>query len=307
MTAIAAAVFAHASADRDRAGLVASGLRKAYGARVVLDGIDLEVPPAQIVAVVGDNGAGKSTLLGALAGTVRHGGEARLDACRLSRLAPGRMAYLPQRPRLPAVATVADVLALFAALPGTRSSRITLPDGFLPPMSSPLGQLSGGQAQRVVLAATLLGAPELILLDEPLANLDDEAQQATIAMVATHRDAGATVLVASPAAIDLLGFADRVIRLAGGRIVDAGDTAASLGRMTMTLWVRIGPGNVEPAVPQDVTRARREGEWLVLEMPEADAVAVLGRLSAAGVAADRIRIGGPGDARRGSPTPGGAR
>lgn len=304
MNAGATTLAGFARAPGAASGLVARGLRKAYGTRVVLDAVDLEIPRGQIAAIVGDNGAGKSTLLGALAGTVRHEGAAQLDGCALPRLQPGRMVYLPQRPRLPGVATVADVVALFRALPGTLPDRVTPPNGFLPPLASPIGQLSGGQAQRVVLAATLMGAPEVILLDEPLANLDDEAQQAAIAMLEAHRDAGATVLVASPAAIDLLGFADRVVRLAAGRIVDAGDTAASLGRMTMTLWVRTGPGEIEPDLPAGVTGTRYEGDWLVLEVLEADAVAVLARLGAAGVAAGRIRIGGPGDTRRGSPTPG---
>ncbi|HET7727964.1 MAG TPA: ATP-binding cassette domain-containing protein [Candidatus Limnocylindrales bacterium] len=307
MSALATTAATIAVTRDGLAGLSVRGLRKSYGARVVLDGIDLDVAPGQIAAIVGENGAGKSTLLGALAGGIRHAGEGWLGGTPLGRLEPGRTAYMPQRPRLPAMATVADVLALFRGLPGAQPDRVAIPDGFLPPPASPVGQLSGGQAQRVVLAAMLLGAPELILLDEPLANLDEEAHEAVIAMLARHRDAGATVLVASPAAIDLLGFADRIVRLAAGRIVDAADTAASLARMTMTLWVRWRPGDDEPLVPAGVTRTRREGGWLVLEMPEAEAVAVLGRLSAAGIAPDRIRIGGPGEQRRGSPTPGAGR
>jgi ABC-type cobalamin transport system ATPase subunit len=85
-------------------------------------------------------------------------------------------AHLPQRLRLPPTATVADVLGLLRALAGGASDRLPLPDGFVPDGSRRIGELSGGQAQRVAVAGALMGRPDLLLLDEPLANLDDEAR-----------------------------------------------------------------------------------------------------------------------------------
>lgn len=193
------------------------GLGKRYGDRAALADADLALPGGVLVAVVGPNGAGKSTLLGCLAGVLRHDGAAILDG-RPIRPGDGRTAYLPQRLRLPSTATVDDVLRLFRSLAGDRPDRVAVPDGFVPDGARRIGELSGGQAQRVGLAAALTGAPDLILLDEPLANLDDEARAAATDLLRAHRSAGAIVLVASPASHDILGAADLAIRVEGGRL-----------------------------------------------------------------------------------------
>ncbi|MBF8289589.1 MAG: transporter related protein [Chloroflexi bacterium] len=207
--------------------LVVRGLGKRYGERVALDGVDLDLPGSTLLAVIGTNGAGKSTLLGCLAGILRHQGEAVLDG-RPVRPGDGRVAYLPQRLRLPATATIADVLSLLRALAGGAPDRFPLPEGFVPDGGRRIGELSGGQAQRVALAGVLMGAPDLILLDEPLANLDDAGRAIATALVRAHRDAGAMVLVASPAALDILTAADLAIRVADGRAAWLGPAAAAI-------------------------------------------------------------------------------
>jgi ABC-type multidrug transport system ATPase subunit len=212
------------------ARLVARGLGKSYGELMALDAVDLDLPGGVVVAVVGSNGAGKSTLLGCLAGILRHRGSAVLDG-RPIRPGEGRTAYLPQRLRLPATATVGDVQGLFRSLAGSTGDRVPAPDGFLPDPERRIGELSGGQAQRVALVGALVGAPDLILLDEPLANLDDAARETATALLEAHREAGAIVMIASPAAHDVLLVADVAIRVEGGRVSAPSSPAALLAAL----------------------------------------------------------------------------
>lgn len=215
--------FAAGSTDTGLAGpirLEVRGLGKRYGEHAALVDADLALPGGILVAVVGPNGAGKSTLLGCLAGVLRHEGSANLDGHPI-RPGEGRTAYLPQRLRLPATATVDDVLRLFRSLAGGRPDRIAVPDDFLPDGTRRIGELSGGQAQRVALTAALTGAPDLILLDEPLANLDDDARAAATDLLRAHRSDGAILLVASPATNDILAVADLAVRVERGRLVAA--------------------------------------------------------------------------------------
>ncbi len=214
--------------------LVVRGLGKRYGDQVALEDLDLDLPGSTLLAVVGANGAGKSTFLGSLAGILRHDGTASLDG-RQIRPGDRRITYLPQGLRLPAAATVADVLGLLRALAGGRPDRVPPPEGFVPEGSRRIGELSGGQAQRVALVGTLMGAPDLVLLDEPLANLDDEARAIATGLFRAHRDAGAMVLVASPAARDVLATADLAGRIDDGRLAALGPASALLASLGHSL------------------------------------------------------------------------
>ena len=286
-------------------GLVVHGLTKAYGRQRVLDALDLSIPPATLAAVVGSNGAGKSTLLGCIAGTLRHDGTIRYDGSPPSAI-PGQMAYLPQRIRLPGGATVGEVLALFRALAGPTPDRAAPPEGFVPAGQRRIAELSGGQAQRVALAGMLFGAPRLLLLDEPHANLDDPAKDSLRDMLAAHRDGGATILVASPAAFDLLAHADLVVRVEAGQVVYHGPAPAFLAGLPVTVWVDLGSNGSAADIADMadiglVTRTRIAGRWAAFECREQDVPMVLEALVARGVGIDRIRVAGPGSADNSAP------
>jgi ABC-type multidrug transport system ATPase subunit len=287
--------------------LVASGVSKSYGHQQVLREVDLSLAPASLVAVAGSNGVGKSTLLSCLAGTVRHQGSILLDGARVGRATRGRIAYLPQRLRLPASSSGAEVLRLFGAL-ARGTDRVPPPDGFLPDLRKPMGQLSGGQAQRVALAGVLKGQPDVVLLDEPFANLDDEARQQAHELLCAHRDAGATVLIASPTALDLLAMIDRVVLLEGGQVAFDGAPARYAGRLEMTLWVRpVDVATERLAAIEHVLRVRPEGDWLALECHEDRAIGILRDLETLGVPAGQVRLGGPVAEARVSASPGAPR
>lgn len=204
--------------------LETEGLTKAYGRHVVLEDVTLRVESGEIVALSGGNGAGKSTLLRCLAGLLPFEGRARVAGIAVDgRPAVRRLiGYVPQAVQLPEHATVAEVLAFFARLRGVAPAAQDLPDGFLPAPERPIGVCSGGQRQRVTLAVALLGAPRLLLLDEPVANLDEPGREAFWEALRTRARAGAAALVASPTPADLVGVAGRAVVLADGRVVHDG-------------------------------------------------------------------------------------
>jgi ABC-type multidrug transport system ATPase subunit len=203
--------------------LTVQDVSKAYGPVTVLDDVSFTLRPGTVTVLSGPNGAGKSTLLRCLAGTARHRGQAHVRGVALdgSPTAQALLAYVPQRVDLPEVATVGEVLALFARLRRT-TAVADVPDGFLPAADRRIGALSGGQRQRVVLAAATLGDPALLLLDEPAASLDNAGRAALWALVHARTQAGAAALVASPSPAELGAVADSELALDAGRVVHHG-------------------------------------------------------------------------------------
>jgi ABC-type multidrug transport system ATPase subunit len=198
-------------------GLVVSGLGKSWGSHPALSEITFDLPRGVVAGVTGSNGAGKSTLLRCLAGLTAHTGATQWRGRLLTDpVVRRRFAYLPQDVALPPTATVAEALALFARLRRTTPTDTNLPDDFTPPDDQPLGTLSGGQQQRVAIAAAFLGQPELLLLDEPDANLDPGGRGTLWQAVAGLTAAGSTVLVATPRRHD--HPFDVIVELDGGRV-----------------------------------------------------------------------------------------
>jgi ABC-type Mn2+/Zn2+ transport system ATPase subunit len=285
--------------------LIVRDLHVSYGPTQVLTGAALDLAGGSIGAVVGPNGIGKSSLLGAIVGAIRHSGSVTLDGTPVHRLPRGRVAYLPQRVRLPSRVAVGEVLDLFGHL-SSSTDRVELPDGFVPGLDRLVGELSGGQARRVALAATLSGAADLLVLDEPFANLDDEGRDTVVRLLGVHRDAGAAVLVASPTEVDLLTAVDSVLAVRDG-IVLAVPPGAFIGRLHVSLWLAAGTAGLEPIADlPHVERVRTEGAFVGLECREDRAVDLLRALVGRGIPADRIRIGGPDEPglRPSSPDPG---
>ncbi len=164
---------------------------KAYGPRVLLDGVSLGVSAGDRIGVVGRNGAGKTTLLAALVGA------ADLDSGRATRAREVRLGYLPQSVEL--TGSVRE--AVFGSLPEHEWASDARRRGVVAALLSgidahaALERLSGGERRRVALAALLLGSYDLLLLDEPTNHLDLEAirwlagylrEQAGAVLVVTH-------------------------------------------------------------------------------------------------------------------------
>lgn len=209
------------------------GLRKRFGERVVLDGIDLAVERGTILGYIGPNGAGKSTTVKILCGlTAEFEGEARvlgLDP-RADPLAVKRkIGYVPENPVLYELLTVAEFLLLVGRLHGLEDELVKRrATAFLEvfELSERLGAriqtLSKGMRQKVLLTSALLHDPELVLLDEPLSGLDVNATILVKELIRALAGAGKTVFYCSHVMDVVERVCDRIAILDGGKLVAQG-------------------------------------------------------------------------------------
>jgi zinc/manganese transport system ATP-binding protein len=213
--------------------LEVAGVGVSLSGRHILRGVDLTVAPGEFIGLIGSNGAGKTTLLRVVLGLQRPtSGSVTVGGKR-----PGRGAeavgYLPQKvaldPDIPLRAR--DVVALGLdgqkfGIPLASRRRTELVDEMLdavdatPFAEARIGLLSGGQQQRVLIAHALVSQPRLLLLDEPLANLDIRSAQEIVELLArVSRERNIAVLLSAHDLNPLLPVMDRIVYLAGGRAV----------------------------------------------------------------------------------------
>jgi zinc/manganese transport system ATP-binding protein len=219
--------------------LSVEGVSAALGGRPVLDDISFAIAPGEFTGLIGSNGAGKTTLfrviLGLAAGPTVSGRVLVAGAPR-SRRNP-QIGYVPQKfaldPDVPLRAR--DLVALgidghrlgFArGWAGARSQRRERVDemlsavGALDFADARVGELSGGEQQRVLIAHALISRPQLLLLDEPLANLDLRSAHEVVALVArVAAEQDVAVLISAHEINPLLPVMDRIVYLAGGHAV----------------------------------------------------------------------------------------
>lgn len=206
------------------------------GGRAVWRDATIRIPTDEFVAVIGPNGAGKSTLLRLLLGLLPPS-QGRVEVLgRSPRRGNAEVAYVPQRRSLDADLAVRgrDMVALGAdghrwgfPLPGASSRRkqalvaealdLVEATAFA---DRPIGQLSGGEQQRLLLAQALVGRPRLLLLDEPLASLDIRNQSAIARLIARlASQQRITALLVAHDVNPLLPLIQRVVCVAGGQVV----------------------------------------------------------------------------------------
>jgi heme exporter protein A len=208
---------------------------RAYGERVALAGVTLELPPGRTLAVFGANGAGKTTLLRILATLLRpHAGAASVLGCALPKQAwraRGRIGLLSHEPLLYRDLSARENLRFHGRLhdvPAARGEALLEAVGLARRADEPVRSLSRGMAQRVAICRAVLHEPELLLLDEPLANLDPGAAEAVAPLIG--RASGATRVLISHDAEAGLAEADLVLGLRAGRmalLAPAGEVKAA--------------------------------------------------------------------------------
>ena len=206
----------------DAAAIELDGLVRRYGERTALAGVSVAVPAGATLVVFGPNGAGKSTLLRVLATLLRpQGGTARVLGEELPGGAwkvRGRIGLLGHEPLLHRDLSARENLRFHARLHGVAFERIdVLLDqvGLRLRGDEPIRELSRGMVQRVAACRTVLHEPDVLLLDEPTANLDPAAADALEPLVG--RTSGRTRVVTSHDPARGLAEADVVLGLRGGR------------------------------------------------------------------------------------------
>jgi zinc/manganese transport system ATP-binding protein len=210
------------------------------GGRPVWSGVDLSVGQGEFVAVLGPNGSGKSTLIHVVLGLLKlsEGSATVLDA--RPGAANARIGYLPQRRGFDASTRVRGVDLVRLGLDGTRwgfplpaalsaagrAARSRVDEtielvGASAYARRPVGELSGGEQQRLLIAQALVRKPRILLLDEPLDSLDLPNQAAIAALVQRIcREEGVTVLLVAHDVNPILPYLDRVVYFARGRGVE---------------------------------------------------------------------------------------
>ncbi len=254
----------------DRAGLTVR-----YGDTVAVDGLDLTVPAGQTVALLGPNGAGKSTAVNAVlgllrpdAGRIRVLGRTPLDAIRA-----GWVGAMLQHGGLPGEARVSEVIDLVGRSFPTRwpLEDLVATAGIDGVLARPVDALSGGQRQRVLLALALAGEPPLLLLDEPTSAMDVEGRRTFWTTMRGLAGRGHTVVFATHHLAEADAVADRVVVVAGGRVVADGSAAQlKAGATTRRISFTAAPGRVVDALPA-VRSSSRQGSTVTLTTGDAEA------------------------------------
>lgn len=194
-----------------------NGLAKTYGATKALDGVDLHVAAGSVYGLVGPNGAGKTTLLGVLSGLrAATAGSMEIDT--------ERIAVLPDTPHFDPWLTGREVVDLARVL-GSNSSRavdeLLELSGIADAADRAVGGYSRGMLQRLGLAATLVGDPDLVLLDEPCSALDPLGRREVLDLIAKLRGE-ATVVFSSHILADVQEVCDTVGILRQGNLIFEG-------------------------------------------------------------------------------------
>jgi len=205
------------------------GLSRAFGGKIVVDGVDIDVRPGRVTGFVGGNGAGKTTtmrmILGVLAPTA---GEVWWDGRPITAEQRRRIGYMPEErglyPRLPILDQLVYLARLYDLTPAdgrARGEELLAHFGLQDRTGDLLDSLSLGNQQRVQIAAALIHRPEALVLDEPFSGLDPVAVDQMIELL--QREAGDKPLLFSSHQLDLVErLCDDLVILSAGRVVAAG-------------------------------------------------------------------------------------
>ena len=250
-------------------------LQKHYRKKVVLDGVNLDIPAGSVVGLLGKNGEGKTTLIKCALGLIAPtGGRSELlgeNSWTLSAQTKARIGYVPQVVQLYPWLKVRQAIDYFAAFYPKWNERLVadLLREFEVDPNQRVGVLSVGTLQKVAIILALAHEPELLILDEPAASLDPAARRDFLkALVDIAVDGRRTILFSTHITSDLERVADRVAILRGGKIVYDGELAdlkEQVKRLRITARAPIAPGFTIPGG----FRSRIEGNEALISVREA--------------------------------------
>jgi lipopolysaccharide export system ATP-binding protein len=213
--------------------LKARGLVKTYGRRRVVDGVDFEVHPGEIVGLLGPNGAGKTTsfritcgMIDADAGTVTLAGHDVTNWPMYRRAKEGGMGYLAQESSIFRKLTVQknllgvmEMIGMSRKARNRRAEQLMEQFGITHLRKSKAISLSGGERRRLEIARSLVSDPQIILLDEPFTGIDPVTIDSIQAIIRDLRDRGISVLITDHQVRETLEITDRSYVIRGGRVL----------------------------------------------------------------------------------------
>lgn len=220
----------------DMGQLAAKGLVKIYGGRKVVNNVDLNISPGEVVGLLGPNGAGKTTTFYMIVGLIRpDGGSIFLNGEDISRYpmylrAKRGLNYLPQEPSIFRKLTVAEnILAILETLEMDSSQRKERLESLLGELDltslagNPAYSLSGGERRRVEITRALVTSPKYILLDEPFAGIDPLAVADIQKIIYKLKAKGIGVVISDHNVRETLSVCDRAYIVNEGSVLVEGD------------------------------------------------------------------------------------
>jgi ABC-2 type transport system ATP-binding protein len=278
-------------------GVRARGVRKAYSRRrPVLDGIDLDVRPGEVVGLIGPNGAGKTTLTSCLLGFLHvDGGKISFDGLpnddlRIRR----RTGYVPERMNLGRRITGRQFVRYMARLAGVpraeanaRADAILARLGLGDAADRALGGYSRGMLQRVALCQAVIHQPDFLFLDEPASGLDPNGVLLVRDLITEEKRRGAAVLLNSHQLAEVEKVCDRVVFLHGGVIARA-ETLRHADKCEV--MIRFLAGSFDAAAVERIAGRAPAGDTVVVSRAgEAEIAEVVRELAASGAGVVEVR------------------
>jgi ABC-2 type transport system ATP-binding protein len=297
------------SSASPRSAIVATGLRKSYGDKVVLDGIDLDIPEGTIFALLGPNGAGKTTAVQILSTYIgADGGEARVaghDVARDPDAVRAAIGVTGQFSAVDKLLTGEENLILMADLHhlGRREGRMRAAEllkrfDLVEAGPNMLATYSGGMRRRLDLAMTLIGDPRIIFLDEPTTGLDPRSRHTMWQIIRDLAAAGVTIFLTTQYLEEADQLADQIAVLDRGRIVAEG-TPDELKRLIPGGHIRLqfADSDVLSTAAGILGEVSRDDDALTLQIPTDGGVrslrALLEKLDHANVEVDGLSVHTP--------------
>ncbi|WTA73704.1 ATP-binding cassette domain-containing protein [Streptomyces sp. NBC_00838] len=287
----------------------AVGLRKSYGDKVVLDGIDLRIPAGSVFALLGPNGAGKTTAVKILSTLITaDGGQARVGGHDLAgdpQSVRAAIGVTGQFSAVDGLITGEENMLLMADLhhlSRAEGRRVTagLLERFdlVEAAKKPASTYSGGMKRRLDIAMTLVGSPRIIFLDEPTTGLDPRSRHTMWGIIRGLVAGGVTVFLTTQYLEEADELADRIAVLNDGRIAAEG-TAEELKRLIPGGHIRLR--FTDPSAYQTATSAltevTRDDDALALQIPsdgsQRELRSILDWLDSAGIEADELTVHTP--------------
>jgi lipooligosaccharide transport system ATP-binding protein len=237
--------------DRETA-VIARSLRKSYGERVAVDGIDFDVRPATCFGFLGPNGAGKTTTMKMIYGLATvGGGDLRvlgLDARTQRRAIKARLGVVPQETNLDGEVTVLENLLVQASYFGiekqtaeARARELLEFTRLADRSDDKIPSLSGGMKRRLLVARALVNEPDMVVLDEPTTGLDPQARLAVWRSLESLKRRGVTLLLTTHYMEEAARLCDRLVIMDEGSIVAEGEPGSlvrqHVGREVLELHV----------------------------------------------------------------------